>query len=276
MRRFVIGDVHGCGKALRSLIETIAPQGDDELIFLGDYVDRGPNSRDCIDQLISLQQDCRTVMLRGNHEIMMMGVTIGGLDPTMWLASGGVSTVSSYGGSLAKVPTRHLEFFQSLKPYHETHDSIFVHACYAPEIPLSKQEDMRLYWTHLSYPLPIPHMSGKRAFVGHTPQFGGNILDLGHLICIDTYCFGGGYLTAYNLDSGDVFQTDRHGHLRRSPARMWMERWSNCKRWIASAMGRCPKDEEVAIEPNKDLELNMNLASPDPVPPSISSPIVRP
>jgi serine/threonine protein phosphatase 1 len=248
MRRFVIGDIHGCGKALRSLIETIAPQSDDEIIFLGDYVDRGPDSRDCVDQLISLRQNCRTVMLRGNHEIMLMAVTVGGLDPTMWLASGGVSTVASYGGSLAKVPTRHLEFLQSLRPYHETSDSIFVHACYASEVPIHKQDDTHLYWTHLSYPLPAPHMSGKRVFVGHTPQFNGYILDAGHLVCLDTYCFGGGYLTAYDLETGETYQTDRHGFLRRSPGRMWTERWTNCKRLIGKVLsrGRVSDSSQVA------------------------------
>ncbi len=237
MRRFAIGDVHGCGKALRSLIETIAPTSNDEMILLGDYVDRGPNSRDCIEQLISLQKTCRTVMLRGNHEIMMMGVTIGGLDPAMWLASGGTSTVSSYGGSLAKVSSRHLEFFQSLRPYYETADAIFVHACYSAELAMIQQDDSVRYWTHLTYPLPGPHISGKRVYVGHTPQMNGCILDIGHLICLDTFCFGGGYLTAIDLESSEVFQTDRHGHLRRTPGRMWIERWQHCRRLIARTFG---------------------------------------
>ncbi len=104
MRRFVIGDIHGCAKALRTLIETIAPQPDDELVFLGDYVDRGPDSRDVVDQVIELQQQCRVVALRGNHEIMLMGVAIGGLDDSVWLANGGKATVSSYGGCLSKIP----------------------------------------------------------------------------------------------------------------------------------------------------------------------------
>ncbi len=243
MRRFAIGDVHGCGKALRSLIEAVAPTSDDELIFLGDYVDRGPNSRDCIDQLIEVQKTCRTVMLRGNHEIMMMAVTIGGLDPAMWLSSGGTSTVSSYGGSLSKVSNRHLEFFQSLRPYYETDDEIFVHACYAADIPMIQQDDSIRYWTHLPYPLPQPHLSGKRVYVGHTPQLNGCVLDAGHLVCMDTFCFGGGFLTAMNLETSETFQTDRHGHLRRTPGRMWMDRWNRCRKLFSKAVGnRAPDD----------------------------------
>ena len=61
MRRFAIGDIHGCMKSLRTLIDTIDPEPDDELIFLGDYVDRGPNSRDVIDQMIQLRGRCQTV-----------------------------------------------------------------------------------------------------------------------------------------------------------------------------------------------------------------------
>lgn len=238
MRRFVIGDIHGCGKALRALLETIAPKPDDELIFLGDYVDRGPSSRDCIEQLIAVQQLCRTVMLRGNHEIMMMGVTIGGLDPAVWLSSGGSSTVASYGGSLAKVPTRHLEFFQSLRPYYETKQAIFVHACYSPVRAMPQQDDAILYWTHLTLPLPLPHESGKRVFVGHTPQTNGCVLDAGHLVCVDTFCFGGGFLTAVETETGDRLQVDRHGHLNRSPARVWAERWQNWRKFVSGRLGR--------------------------------------
>ena len=70
MRRFAIGDIHGCAKALRSVIEAIDPQPEDEIVFLGDYVDRGPDSRDAVDQIIDLQTRTQVVALRGNHEIM--------------------------------------------------------------------------------------------------------------------------------------------------------------------------------------------------------------
>ena len=81
MRRYVIGDIHGCGKALRSLVDEISPTKDDELIFLGDYVDRGPDSRGVIDQLIELRDHYRVILLRGNHEIMLSGVVFRNLDP---------------------------------------------------------------------------------------------------------------------------------------------------------------------------------------------------
>lgn len=217
MRRYVIGDIHGCAKALRTVIETIDPSTEDELIFLGDYIDRGPNSRDVIQQILDLRGRCRVVPLRGNHELMILGVLVGGLDDKIWLDNGGISTVSSYGGSLQKIPNHHLDFFQSLQSYYETSDSIFVHAGYDPDKEIHEQDQAITYWNHLPEILPPPHKSGKRIFVGHTPQSSGNILDGGHLVCVDTYCFGGGYLTAYETISCEIIQSDRHGHLRRTP-----------------------------------------------------------
>lgn len=217
MRRFVIGDIHGCAKALRTLIETIAPRAEDELVFLGDYVDRGPDSRDVVDQVIDLHDQCRVVALRGNHEIMLMGVALGGLDDTVWLANGGKATVTSYNGCLSKIPAQHLNFFQDLVPYYEMSDTICVHAGYHHELAMHEQDDATTYWNHLTHPLPRPHYSGKRVFIGHTPQADGNVLDRGHVVCIDTYCFGGGFLTAYEIESGEVIQANYHGHLRRPP-----------------------------------------------------------
>jgi serine/threonine protein phosphatase 1 len=249
MRRFAVGDIHGCSKALRTVIETIDPQPDDEFVFLGDYIDRGPDSRDVIDQIIDLSQRCRVVALCGNHEIMLLGVTLGGLDDSLWLANGGESTVASYGGCLTRIPRRHLDFFQELVPYHETPESIFVHACYEPQLPLQEQDEGTIFWTHLPSPLPLPHHSGKRVFVGHTPQPGGNVFNGGHVVCIDTYCFGGGFLTAYEISSNDVIQADRHGHLRRGSPLSIVQRWSRLGRAVARfCRDRCSGSFQAAAE----------------------------
>ena len=230
MRRFVIGDIHGCAKALRTLIETIDPAPDDELIFLGDYIDRGPDSRNVIDQILELQRQCRVVALCGNHELMMLTIINRGFDDAIWMANGGRATVTSYGGSLAKIPSEHLGFFAHLRPYYEDHDTICVHAGYNPVLPMDQQEVAELYWNHMPAPLPAPHVSGKRVFVGHTPQGRGNVLNGGHVVCIDTYCFGGGYLTAFDLDSDELIQANHHGHLRRATAAEWKKRWHTLRR----------------------------------------------
>lgn len=238
MRRFVIGDIHGCAKALRTLIETIAPQSDDELVFLGDYVDRGPDSRNVVDQVIELQDQCRVVPLRGNHEIMLLGVALGGLDDSVWLANGGKATVTSYNGCLSKIPAQHLAFFQELVPYYELTDMICVHAGYQHDLAMHQQDDATTYWNHLTHPLPRPHISGKRVILGHTPQASGNVLDAGHVVCVDTYCFGGGFLTAYDVDSGEVIQADYHGHLRRPPLFRFAKARSRVAEFCRAPFGR--------------------------------------
>ena len=256
MRRFVIGDIHGCAKALRTLIEFIEPEPRDELIFLGDYVDRGPDSRGVIDQIIELQDRCRVIALRGNHEIMLFGVAFGGLDGTIWLESGGKTTVTSYGGSLEKIPTSHRAFLQSLLPHHETEDAIYVHACYEASTPMDQQRDEIRYWTHLGA-VPPPHFSGKRVFVGHTPQANGMILDLGYLVCVDTYCFGTGFLTAMNVATQELIQVDKKGFRRRVPAEAMWQFLSNVYKAVRSPFAKTGVEENVSqpdtlIEPGKD------------------------
>jgi serine/threonine protein phosphatase 1 len=238
MRRFVIGDIHGCSKALRTLVECIDPQPEDELIFLGDYVDRGPDSRGVIDLVIDLQGRCRVIPLRGNHEIMLCGVAFGGLNEELWLASGGKATVTSYGGSLKKIPQSHREFLQSLVPHHETEQEIFVHACYEAGKSMEEQSDEIRYWTHLGTAPPPPHFSGKRVFVGHTPQSSGYVYDLGHLVCVDTYCFGTGYLTALNVTNDEAIQVDKRGFRRRVPAEALLQLFTTTYHAVRSVVSR--------------------------------------
>jgi serine/threonine protein phosphatase 1 len=215
MRRFVIGDVHGCSKALRTLLEKLAPTSEDLIVFLGDFIDRGPDSRGVIDQVVELSRSSRVVAIRGNHELMLMGVLFGGCDPEIWLKSGGASTLASYGGSLERIATQHGDFFRSLRAHHETDKEIFIHAGYEPDVPIERCSDTLRYWSHFTS-VPPPHCSGKRVFVGHTPQGNGNVLNRGHFVCMDTYCFGGGWLTAMDLDTDEVLQVNRHGHARRN------------------------------------------------------------
>ncbi len=226
MRRFVIGDIHGCSKALRGLIDEICPSKEDTLIFLGDFIDRGPDSRGVVELVIELSQQTHVIGIRGNHEVMLMGVLVGGLDQAWWRQSGGQSTVASYGGSLDRMPEAHLDFFRSLRCHHETEGEIFIHAGYDPDCPIEGTNDADRYWNHRTT-WPGPHCSGKRVYLGHTPQPTGEVLNLGHVVCVDTYCFGGGWLTAMDIDSHEVVQASRQGHLRRTPVTTllhWLKR----------------------------------------------------
>src|SRR5262245_13321258 len=106
-RVIAIGDIHGCAVALRKLIEVLAPEPDDTLVVLGDCVDRGPDSRGVIEQLLALREDCQLVPILGNHEEMMLNYIDGRPQPDDWLQVGGAATVESYrgkDGKLAPVP----------------------------------------------------------------------------------------------------------------------------------------------------------------------------
>jgi serine/threonine protein phosphatase 1 len=213
-RTIAIGDIHGCSDALKTIIEAIAPGQDDTIVTLGDYVDRGPDSREVIDQLLALQNRCHLVSLLGNHEIMMLNAISSQSDFNLWLNFGGMETMSSYGGSLDGIPRSHIDFLKSCERTYETEFHIFLHANYFADLDLDDQPERRLFWEHISTTLPPPHHSLKTVVVGHTPQSDWEIFDLGHLICIDTACFAGGWLTALDVNSGQVWQADLVGKLR--------------------------------------------------------------
>jgi serine/threonine protein phosphatase 1 len=90
---------------------------------------------------------------------------------------------------------------------------IFVHAYYEPDRPLREQPGGGLRWSSLP-PVPARHCSGKVAIVGHTPQKSGEVLDLGYLKDIDTFCHGGGWLTALEIRTGKVWQANLAGEMR--------------------------------------------------------------
>lgn len=213
-RTIAVGDIHGCSQALAALVDAVQPCLDDLVILLGDYVDRGPDSRGVIQQIFRLMDRTNLVTLCGNHEIMMLSACdsrsmLGG-----WLLCGGDTTLASYGGSLDQIPADHIEFLRNCQPYFETRTHIFVHANYVADLPLREQPEYILFWEHISRSFPRPHCSGKVAIVGHTPQADGAVLDAGHLMCIDTHCFGDGWLTAIDVGSGQIWQANKGGVLR--------------------------------------------------------------
>lgn len=215
-RTIAVGDIHGCATALKALIQSIGPTSEDTIVTLGDYVDRGPDTRTVINELIELGKQCTLVALQGNHEEMMLEVIRDKQPPFRWLQYGGVETLDSYGfaGDMSIIPASHFDFFRSMKDYFETEDHIFLHANYNPKLPLEKQTKHALRWQKLTEFTPGPHISGKRVVVGHTHDRGGEIFDVGHLICIDTFCYGGGWLTALDVHTGKLWQIDQSGRTR--------------------------------------------------------------
>jgi serine/threonine protein phosphatase 1 len=219
-RVIAIGDVHGCAIALRKLIEVIGPRLNDTLIPLGDCVDRGPDSRGVIEELLKLRQSCQLVPLIGNHEEMMLNFLDGRPQPDDWLSVGGAQTIASYGapGDPSEISQEHIDYIRSWGDWYETDSHFFVHGAYEPERPIAKQHWQTMRWHSLKFGIPAPHISGKTAIVGHTSQKSGEVLDVGHLVCIDTYCWGGGWLTALDATTGQLWQVDRDGKIRRNQA----------------------------------------------------------
>ena len=217
-RIVAIGDIHGCLTALDKLLSGIQLQPTDLLVTLGDYIDRGPNSKGVLDRLIALQSTCRLVSILGNHEEMLL---LARQDEkpnmlTMWLKSGGAATLDSYGFRTRPndLPAEHVAFIESCVPYYETESHVFLHANYDADAALEEQSDYTLRWESLRERKPARHISGKTFVVGHTPQSSGDILDRGYLKCIDTQCYAGGWLTALDVCSGYIWQANEQEEVR--------------------------------------------------------------
>ncbi len=215
MRQFAIGDIHGCLTALQVLERELGFSDGDTIITLGDYVDRGPDSRGVIEFLLRLRKRCRLVALRGNHEIMMLRARDDHSSLLNWIACGGDATLDSYGAAgFEDVPGAHWDFLASTVRYYETEHDFFVHANVDPDLPLEDQPDTDLFWEHLDG-AGSRHISGRRMICGHTAQASGRPLDLGHVVCIDTYACGDGWLTCLETDTGIYWQANQQGDLRR-------------------------------------------------------------
>ncbi len=218
-RTIAIGDVHGCARALDTLLREIQPAPDDLIIGIGDYVDRGMESSAVLEILSSLISACRFVPLIGNHEIMMFKGLQKGRDQKdfdFWFQHGGSATVASYGGRLQNIPQHHLTFLSHCLRYYETENFFFIHANYDPDLSLTEQPDELIFWEHISRYTPGPHYNGKTAIVGHTPQADGHVLNLGHIRVIDTFCYGDRWLTAHDVESGKIWQANNVGDLREA------------------------------------------------------------
>jgi len=207
-RLIAIGDIHGCSAALEQVLDTIAPGPGDTIVTLGDYVNRGPNSRRVIERLLDLSDQCTLIPLLGNHDETFLDVLQGGLPLDGLLEMHGETTLDSYGykGSLSVVPPEHVVFLANCQMLYETERHFFAHANYAPNKPLDEQSRLDLLWLSLRDSEPCEHFSKKRAILGHTPQSNGVPLDRGHFVCIDTGCVYGGVLTALDVNVGTVWK----------------------------------------------------------------------
>ncbi len=218
MRVLAIGDIHGCRLALAGLLDVVRLQPEDRLVFLGDYIDRGPDSRGVLDTLLTLQRRHDVVCLRGNHESLLLLARDNFMAELHWRQCGGNQTLASY--SLgpeadwpARLPAAHWAFLDRTAPYFETEDHIFVHAGLHPDLDLAEQSEEFLQWEH--FPSLRPHKSGKRIVCGHTAQRTMTINDAGHAVCIDTGPAFGGWLTCFATGTGQFWQARENGDIRQ-------------------------------------------------------------
>lgn len=219
MRTIVIGDIHGCSDALKDLLTKIDPKPEDTIITLGDYIDRGPNSKEVIDILLDLNDQCNYIPLMGNHELMLVHI-FDGDSADSWMYHGGLNTILSYKPTQAQtyevsdlkvlrevLTWRHVNFIKNCRRYYEDEKNIFVHANYDPQKSMDEQSERDVFWKHIDARSPPgPHQSGKTVWVGHTPQASGMILDLGHLLCIDTFSFRTGIVTGVEVNTREAWR----------------------------------------------------------------------
>ncbi|MDB5522592.1 MAG: Serine/threonine protein phosphatase [Rhizobium sp.] len=193
-----IGDIHGCSEQLGQLLDSIEmwwPGG--TIVFLGDYVDRGPDSRGVLLRLMAgpTKPGWKWIALKGNHEEMMVSALKIGEHVSRWLENGGEETSQSYGGH---VPDVVLDWADNLPTIHVDEHRIFVHAGVDDAIPLDAQSERTLLWSRPPVGSDNDYW-GKHLCHGHTPR-SGNPTTTGNRTNVDSGCVFGGSLTAAVFD----------------------------------------------------------------------------
>ena len=225
---YAVGDIHGCYGLLVDLLGRIvadvnrtAGRRDDLLIFLGDYVDRGPASSAVLNALIWIERNAplRTLFLMGNHERVMLDYLDDPVVHERWLAFGGDATIRSYGVDVPedpaeidpaelrdrfadRLPASHVDFLRRLQLFHETDDFIFAHAGIEPGVPMARQVPEDLLWIRQGFLEERP-AGRKRVVHGHTWTSNKPAV-MAHRIGVDTGAYRTGVLTAARLHGTDV------------------------------------------------------------------------
>ena len=201
-RLFIVGDIHACLDPLKRMMDKIdwRPE-EDGLIFLGDYIDRGADSRGVVDYIIEVSNSSPLVQcLMGNHENILLDFLSTG-DPRLLLLNGGMTTLESYqvGEKLeeeALIPPEHVAFFENLYLYIELDDYYVVHAGFRPGVEVEKQATEDLIWIREPF-IFSDYDFGKKVIFGHTPLAEPLVMD--NKIGLDTGVVYGNRLTCLEI-----------------------------------------------------------------------------
>jgi serine/threonine protein phosphatase 1 len=232
-RTIVIGDIHGALKALDQLMTLIAPQKQDTIIFLGDYVDGWSESAGVIEYLISLDQVCNCIFLKGNHDAWCEQWLNGDPADQEWLFHGGKSTVDSYAGLSQEKRVLHLDFFNRMKNFYvDDTNRLFIHAGFSSmHGPQKEHYETNYFWDRTLWEMaltmdervkkdsklyPKRLLLYKEIFIGHTPTLNYDIdipMQAINVWNIDTGAAFSGKLTAIDSESKKFWQSDIVQHL---------------------------------------------------------------
>jgi serine/threonine protein phosphatase 1 len=234
-RTFAIGDLHGCVDELNHLLDALQPTAEDALIFLGDYIDRGPSAKGVIDCLLRLRgEGPRCTFLKGNHEDMFLAfLGFEGHYAEGFLYNGGDATLRSYGvegkppGAIAAaLPEGHLDFLLGLQMHHAEGAFLCVHAGVDPERPLDAQRDEDLLWIREEF-LSRPHAFPITVLFGHTPHRE-VLIDLPYKLGLDTGLVYWNKLSCFELEARVLHQIRRGTRETQSRSlQSWFDAASN-------------------------------------------------
>lgn len=221
-KTFCIGDIHGCLAKLRDVLtqcESDAAGGPATYVFVGDYLDRGPDSRGVIDTLMALEarKDCETVCLKGNHEVLALMTLDDPSNLELWLTNGGGATLRSFGvDDVRDLPPAYIAWLRKLRTYYDDGLRFFVHAGINPAKPVADQTDRDMIWIREPF-LSATGDYGRIVVHGHTPTKTGLPEILPNRVDVDTGAVYGGPLTAAIFTDE---QAAPLGYLQSAPGRV--------------------------------------------------------
>ncbi len=216
MALFAIGDIHGCFNALKRVVETSAIKPGDTVVLLGDFISKGPDSKSVVDWIIQNQRRYHLILLRGNHEDMLIRSAVGDKHRDEWMAKGGLQVLQSCGadyqsGWEQKIPDEHWKLIHSTRRFWQYNQFVFVHAGVISGLPLEDHDDYTLYWRKCRK--PMSYAQDKVVIYGHTALKDGHIADFGHSICLDTFAYGGMWLSCMNVHTREFWQASQSGSV---------------------------------------------------------------